>query len=194
VNSLQQRHEARLRGLDGFSGHGGASPVPGRMNLLQQGHEARLRGLTARTFREVAVREPYTQLYVHLVWSTWVRLPLLRGDVQSVVYHCIQAECRATGADLIAIGGIEDHVHVLVRMPRTVSVAYLVKQLKGSSSHLVTHRAAAAEALKWQGGYGAFTVSKKDVARVKHYIVRQKEHHRDRTLAPEHELPWPSPA
>ncbi|MEN6581922.1 MAG: transposase [Armatimonadota bacterium] len=63
------------------------------------------------------MREPYTQLYVHIVWSTWDRLPLLSADVQSAVYRCIQAECDRLGADVLAIGGVEDHIHILVRLP-----------------------------------------------------------------------------
>src|SRR5947209_2742512 len=83
------------------------------------------------------LRQPYTQLYIHLVWSTWDRLPLLTPELKATVYVCIQAECHALNTDVIATGGIEDHVHLLVRIPTTISIADLVKQIKGASSHLV---------------------------------------------------------
>ncbi|HEX5726214.1 MAG TPA: IS200/IS605 family transposase [Longimicrobiaceae bacterium] len=126
------------------------------------------------------MREPWTQLFVHLVWSTWDRAPFLTAQIQPLVYDCLQGECSRLGADVIAIGGIEDHVHLLARIPTTVSIAGLVKQLKGSSSHLVSHRLG--ETFKWQGGYGAFTVSKSNVPRVRSYVLRQEEHHRHGTL------------
>ena len=85
------------------------------------------------------MREPYTQLYVHILWATWDRLPLLSGEREATIYACIQAECGKLGAEMLAIGGIEDHVHVVARIPATLSVAELVKQIKGSSSHLANH-------------------------------------------------------
>ena len=124
------------------------------------------------------MREPYTQLFVHIVWATWDRQPLLVSEKEALVYACIQAECDKIGADLIAIGGTADHVHVLARIPATVSVAALVKQIKGSSSHL-TNRAGVIGEFKWQGAYGAFTVSKGAIAKVADYVVRQKQHHVD---------------
>ena len=77
----------------------------------------------------------------------------------------------------MAIGGTLDHVHLLVRFPTTLSVAKLAKEVKGVSSHLVTHVLRPGEFFKWQGGYGAFTLRKKDVPVVQRYIQKQKEHH-----------------
>ena len=72
--------------------------------------------------------------------------------------------------EMLEIGGTEDHVHVLVRIPPTVNVAQVVKQVKGSSSHLVTHRVEGGAGFKWQGCYGAFSVSRWDVPKIRHYI------------------------
>jgi REP element-mobilizing transposase RayT len=134
------------------------------------------------------MREPYTQLYVHLVWATWDRAPLLSAARKSAVYECIQAECVALNADVITIGGVENHVHVLVRLPTTLLVAMLVKQVKGASSHLVTHKLTPGEGFKWQGAYGAFTISKAEVPRIRDYIVHQEGHHRNNTLYSDHEI------
>src|SRR5690348_8331025 len=138
------------------------------------------------------MRGTKTDLYLHLVWGTWDRLPLLLPDYESRVYGCIQAECQHLKCELIAVGGIEDHIHVLVRMAPTVSVADLVKQLKGVSSHLVNHRLAPNGTFKWQGAYGAFTISASDVPRLTNYIYRQKEHHKDKTLFSEYEFEFES--
>ncbi len=133
------------------------------------------------------MREPYTQLFLHLVWATWDRFPWLVGDTREAVYDCLQYECTQCKTELIAIGGVADHVHVLVRVPPTLSVSDLVKQLKGSSSHFVTHRLGVT-GFKWQGAYGAFTVDKIGAERVKSYILNQEAHHNDNTFWPDFEL------
>lgn len=57
-------------------------------------------------------------LYLHLVWGTWDRLPLLNGEFARDVYRAIGAECASVGSELVAIGGVEDQVHLLPSLPR----------------------------------------------------------------------------
>jgi len=141
------------------------------------------------------MRGPYTQLYLHLVWATWDRLPLITETVESRLYAAIAEKCRKLKCAPLAIGGIDDHVHLLVRLHTTVAIATLVKEVKGSSSHLVTHEITPGEFFKWQGSYGAFTLRKEDVAAVQAYIEGQKEHHAagslweewERTMIPDEE-------
>lgn len=130
-----------------------------------------------------------SRIYVHLVWGTWDRLPLITAELERTLYSTLLAECSRLGGEMIAIGGMPDHVHMLVRMPSTVSVAQLVKQLKGASSHLVTHEVQPGEFFKWQGGYAAFSVSRWDVPKIRGYIRRQKEHHGNATTRATFELP-----
>src|SRR5215207_6262483 len=99
---------------------------------------------------------PYTQLFAHIVWATWDRAPLLDAELLHVVDAAIRRECVEMRVEVIAFGGMPDHVHLLVRFPTTISVADLVKQVKGSTSHLLTQRLRVP--FKWQGRYGAFTV------------------------------------
>ncbi len=131
------------------------------------------------------MRAPYTQLFLHLVWATWDRYPYLEEPLRTEVYGCIQEECVRLGAEVLAIGGVADHVHLLVRAPATISPASLVKQVKGASSHLVNQVIHPSFYFKWQGGYGAFSVSKTAVGRVRNYILRQEEHHREGSIFPE---------
>ena len=121
-------------------------------------------------------------VYIHLVWGTWDRLPLLNGEFARDIYRAIGAECTAMGSELIAIGGVEDHVHVLTSLPATISVAELVKRLKGSSAHLATHQLIPREFFKWQAGYGAVTVSPRHLDQVSRYIANQQEHHAANSL------------
>lgn len=117
------------------------------------------------------------ELYVHLVWGTWDRLPLIHPAWEDALYREMISEASSAGGEVVAVGGTADHLHVLLKMQPTASVAGLVKQLKGASSHLVAHRLQPDEFFKWQGGYGAFTVSRWDVSRVARYVKRQAEHH-----------------
>jgi REP element-mobilizing transposase RayT len=128
------------------------------------------------------MRAPFTQLYLHAVWATWDRLHLLERDVEQAAYAAIRAKCTELKCDVVAIGGMPDHVHLLVRLHPAVAVAELVKEVKGSSSHLLTHRVKPGEFFKWQGAYGAFTVSKANVGAVQRYVEGQKEHHAERGL------------
>ncbi len=123
------------------------------------------------------MRTPYTQLFLHCVWATWDRLPLITPALERPVYAAIRAGCDALHSPCLAIGGMPDHVHLLVRLHTTVSVAELLKSVKGASSHLITHQAQAGEFFKWQGAYGAFTVWKADVPVVKTHIENQRPHH-----------------
>jgi len=133
------------------------------------------------------MRAPYTQLYLHAVWATWDRLPLITPDVELRLYGEINEKCRALKAYPLALGGMPDHLHLLVRLPTTLAVATLLKEVKGASSHLVTHEIKPGEFFKWQGAYGAFTLSKDEVPRVIDYIRNQKEHHASQTLWPDWE-------
>jgi REP element-mobilizing transposase RayT len=137
-------------------------------------------------------RRAVNAVYVHLVWATWDRLPLVTDVLQPLVYRAIGAACVELGAEGIALGGVEDHVHLVVHLPATVSVAELLKRVKGSSSHLVTHTPGHADILfKWQGAYGAASVSQDGLPAVATYIAHQREHHAAGSLNATWELPSP---
>jgi REP element-mobilizing transposase RayT len=123
----------------------------------------------------------HTEIYLHLVWSTWDRLDLITPAIEPRLYSALEAKCVELNCGPVTIGGIANHVHLLVRIQSTISVAQLVKELKGSSSHLVTHEIAPDQFFKWQGSYAAFSVDKSSLDRVRAYIENQKQHHTDQT-------------
>jgi putative transposase len=135
------------------------------------------------------MRRNFTQLYVHLVWATWDRLPLITPDLQQPIYNVIAAECKQMGCHVVAIGGIADHIHVLTGFPSSLAIATLVKQIKGSSSHAVTHQMQPDACFKWQGSYAAFTVNPQDLSTVAAYIQNQAYHHQQQTSISFWELP-----
>ncbi|KAF3888604.1 MULTISPECIES: IS200/IS605 family transposase [Nostocales] len=134
------------------------------------------------------MRSNFTQLYLHCVWATWDRLPLITLDIQQQIYAVIIKECTQLECTVIAIGGIEDHIHLLVRFPTTLNIAQLIKQIKGSSSHFVTHEINPGKFFKWQGGYGAFTVSHNGIDNIADYIRNQPLHHKKKSIVSDWEL------
>ncbi|MBV9468200.1 MAG: IS200/IS605 family transposase [Abitibacteriaceae bacterium] len=134
------------------------------------------------------MRDTKLALYLHLVWGTWDRLPLITSEIERHLHRNLVNEVQRQECSLLAIGGTEDHIHLLVSLPSTLSIAQLVKQLKGVSSHFVNNELTRETPFKWQGAYGAFTVSRWDTDRILNYIQHQKEHHTHNTLMPELEL------
>jgi REP element-mobilizing transposase RayT len=116
-------------------------------------------------------------------------LPLITPDIQEVIYASIIGQCHQLGGTVIAIGGIEEHIHLLTGIPPTLSVSDLIKNIKGSSSHLITHKIEPCEFFKWQGSYGAFTVSHNDIGTVANYVRNQAFHHRNKSVFSDWELP-----
>ncbi len=103
-----------------------------------------------------------------------------------MVYAAIVRQCETLKCTVIAIGGVEDHVHLLVGFPPTLAVSELVKKVKGSSSRLANSKDD--RFFKWQGGYGAFTVSRRSLDQVADYIRNQEMHHREKSFIPVYEL------
>ncbi|MBU7581832.1 MAG: IS200/IS605 family transposase [Nostoc sp. TH1S01] len=137
------------------------------------------------------MRANFTQLYLHYVWATWDRLPLITPDIQKLVYAAILKECEQLKCTVIAIGGIEDHIHLLTGFPVTISVSDLIKQIKGSSSHFINHEIKPGGFFKWQGSYAAFTVSYDAIDNVAHYIRNQAVHHQQKSIISAWELTLP---
>ncbi len=80
----------------------------------------------------LSMRRNKLALYVHLVWATWDRLPLITPSVEHLLHHVIGQEVVKHGCAILAINGIEDHVHLLIALPTTVVIATLVSQAKGA--------------------------------------------------------------
>jgi REP element-mobilizing transposase RayT len=134
----------------------------------------------------------HTELYLHLVWATHRRQALITHALQPRIYGAIADQCAKMRSDVIAIGGMPDHTHLLLRYRPTVTIAEIARRVKGASSHLA-NQAAGAHAFRWQDGYGAFTVSRSMVPRVRAYVLDQERHHAAGTLSPTFERTTPPP-
>lgn len=127
------------------------------------------------------MRSTYTELYMHLIWGTWDRLPLITVDVEAKLYAAMNAKIQDLKCELVAIGGIDQQVHLLIRLHPMIAISDLVKEIKGSSSHFMTHVLAPNGFFKWQGSYSAFTLRKSDAPQLIAHIDNQKQHHQSCT-------------
>jgi REP element-mobilizing transposase RayT len=119
--------------------------------------------------------DTFTHLRYHLIFGTKNRSPLITLDVREDLYGYFAGVVSRFGGTLVAVGGMPDHVHLLVGLGPTHLISDLMHQLKGASSRWMNERGA--EPFAWQNGYGAFSVSGSNVSKVANYIHRQEEHH-----------------
>jgi REP element-mobilizing transposase RayT len=129
------------------------------------------------------VAQTYTRLLFHLVFSTKNREPLIEDAWRPELHSYIGGILRNRKADLLAAGGIPDHMHLLVRSPADWAVSDLVRDIKAVSSRW--RRDLGDRGFAWQNGYGAFTVSASMAATVTDYINNQPEHHRKQSFREE---------
>jgi putative transposase len=119
------------------------------------------------------------QIYVHLVFSTKDRAPLLRDAAFRERTHVyLHGACKNHDCPTLRVGGADDHVHLLVRLSKTLDIASLIRELKRDSSKWIKLENRKLNDFHWQGGYGAFSVSPSHVDGLVEYIIKQIEHHR----------------
>ncbi len=127
-----------------------------------------------------------SQIYIHLVFSTKDRRPLISQiiapDLYAYMATVFHEECRSTPK---LIGGVEDHIHALFNLSRTWCIADVVEAVKTSTSKWMKTQAPQLRSFSWQTGYGAFSVSRSNIEAVEEYIRNQREHHRGRDFKDE---------
>ena len=127
----------------------------------------------------------YTALHYHVVFSTKGRAFWITPDIEQRIWSFLGGIARDNGMTPLAIGGIEDHIHLLLGAPPTIAPAKMAQLIKGGSSKWIHDTFPHLSTFAWQDGYGAFTVSKSNVADVIDYIQRQREHHAIKTFQEE---------
>lgn len=127
-----------------------------------------------------------TALHVHLVFSTKNRERWLRVEVEEDVWRYLGGICRTHGVVALQIGGVEDHVHLLLGIPPTLAMSELVRRIKGESSKWLSAEKTGFKDFAWQDGYGAFTVSRSHIPQTIQYIQNQRQHHHATTFEEEY--------
>ncbi|HEY2909360.1 MAG TPA: IS200/IS605 family transposase [Gemmataceae bacterium] len=141
--------------------------------------------------------QSFGSIQMHLVFSTKGREPSIVPAIAERLYDYLGGTLRGNSCSSIAIGGVADHVHLLVSMSREFSTSQLVRVLKSNSSRWIHDTFPTLRGFAWQSGYGAFSVSYSQVEVVKAYILNQEEHHKRQSFQDEflsllraHRLEW----
>lgn len=127
----------------------------------------------------------HLSLHYHLIFSTKDRLALINHEWRDRLHAYLGGIVHDLGGVPEIIGGVEDHVHLLVGLRATHRLADVLREIKAGSSKWI-HEEIHQLRFTWQDGYGAFTVSASRVAAVKNYIARQEEHHRQKSFQDEY--------
>ena len=120
----------------------------------------------------------YAKVWLHVVFSTKNRQPLINPDLEKKLFEFLNTESDKLECRLKAINGMPDHIHMLMRISPKIAIAEIIKQLKGASSYWVNHEDMTREKFSWQTGYGVFSVSESQLIKVESYIKNQKTHHK----------------
>jgi len=125
-------------------------------------------------------------ILTHIVFSTKDRAPMLDATVRPALHAYLATVARNVDCECFRVGGVADHVHLAVRLSRTLTMAKLIEELKTSSSKWLKTQSPALASYAWQRGYGAFSVGPSDLNALLQYIDNQEEHHRTRTFQDEY--------
>lgn len=128
----------------------------------------------------------FSKSVYHIVFSTKNRFPSIPIDVERVMYKILFDLMRKYGAFVYRIGGMPDHIHILVDITSKYSLKDFVQKLKQESSFLISRNDKFPNWKGWQEGYAGFTYSEKEIPTITEYISNQKEHHKTVTFIEEY--------
>lgn len=128
----------------------------------------------------------YISVYIHYIFSTKYREETLAPEIQERVWRYMGGIAREHKMKSMGFGGVADHVHGLVSLPSTLSVAQAIQLIKGASSRWISETFPELKDFKWQVGYGAFSVGISQVPSTVQYIQNQQTHHRKTTFQQEY--------
>ncbi|MDO3645123.1 IS200/IS605 family transposase [Mucilaginibacter sp. L3T2-6] len=124
--------------------------------------------------------------YMHIIFSTKNREPLISESFETELHNVLGNICKKQDCQPVKIGGYTDHVHILCMMSKKITLITLLEKVKGQSSKWMKTQDESLANFYWQDGYGAFSVSPRDVEKVKAYIANQHEHHSKQSFQDEY--------
>ncbi|MDX1685320.1 MAG: IS200/IS605 family transposase [Saprospiraceae bacterium] len=128
----------------------------------------------------------YSSLFVHMIFVVKYRQALIQEKWEASLFKYINTLTSDIGGKLIEINGIQDHIHMMIRINPDKSVSEYARHLKANSSRWINENKFCRGRFRWQSGYAAFTVSPRNTDIVQNYIAQQKHHHRKRNFQKEY--------
>jgi REP element-mobilizing transposase RayT len=129
----------------------------------------------------------YLKMWIHLVWATKNREPMLAKAVRDILFPHMKENARDKNIYVDCINGYTDHVHVLISLKPTQTIAGLAQLLKGESSYWINKNNLLARKFEWQDDYFGVSVSPNELDRVRDYIKYQEVHHHKKTFQEEYD-------
>ncbi|MEO7098524.1 MAG: IS200/IS605 family transposase [Luteolibacter sp.] len=126
------------------------------------------------------------RILLHIVFSTKDREPRLDAAIRPGVFAYLAEVGRDMGCEVYRVGGMPDHVHLAIQLPRTVTVSDFVRKVKATSSAWIKKQNPSHAGFSWQAGYGVFSLGASQLQVLTRYIDRQEEHHRARGFKEEY--------
>ena len=126
------------------------------------------------------------QNYIHIVFSTKYRQPLIKPDMESELHAYLGGICNQLECQTIKVGGYTDHIHILCKLSKKIALMKLVEEVKSHSSKWVKTKGEQYSNFYWQNGYGAFSVNPSQVETVIAYIANQHQHHSKKNFQDEY--------
>ena len=130
----------------------------------------------------------FTSCLMHCVWATKERQPFIKSELSSRLWPYLGGIARESKMRALSVGGVEDHLHVLLSIPSTLCIAKAVQLLKGNSSKWTHETFEEFSDFEWQEGYGAFSIGLSGIKETTKYIENQHAHHRKLSFKQELEI------
>ena len=128
----------------------------------------------------------YTQIYIHIIFSTQCREKLIKNDFKEELHKYITGIITNKNQKLIAVNSMPDHIHILVGLKPSMALSDLVRFIKSNSSKFVNEKNWIRHKFHWQKGFGAFSYSKSQLSEVVSYIEGQEKHHLKKSFKEEY--------
>jgi putative transposase len=122
--------------------------------------------------------DTYSQIFYHVVFAVRNREASIVPQIKDDLYKYITGIKENNGQKLFIINGMPDHVHILLNCKPNMNLSDLVREIKEHSTRFINNKNILRGKFYWQAGFGAFTVSKRDVSMILNYIKNQEEHHK----------------
>lgn len=136
--------------------------------------------------RKANMANTYTQLYAHIVFAVKGRTNLISSQWKDELYKYISGILSGKKQKLMAINGMNDHIHLLIGFKPDCSISDLIRDIKSNSSKWINEKGFFMGRFEWQSGFGAFTIGQSQIDRIYKYIENQEEHHRKKTFREEY--------
>ena len=128
----------------------------------------------------------YTQLYIHIVFTVKGRQNLIQKQWREELHKYICGIVNRQNEKVYAIGGVADHVHILISIKPNIAISDLVREIKANSSKWVNEKRFVLGKFEWQEGFGAFSYAQSQLNAVINYINTQELHHKNKTFKEEY--------